>query len=1424
MLEETPKSDPRPPKGERFGAAPTKKTIRRSAPGADRPPVVTFEDENIYSVLPNYEIENDSSDVNPASNEAPPEMDDADVGAMAGTAEASTSPGNFIPHPTSSRRRKAPPKKTKNIKKVAIDSKEERIFALQEMDVIGNGGDITMDDDDEEIPELMDTDDEEDETAPPPTKAPRHSDKLFSINLAPTGVWITGNIGGNCLPIAIDTCSNYNLVNLKYIRDMNLTMKDSDVALKGAGGAAINILGYVNLTVTVAREKFRAKFYVLKNLNGALIGLSTMEEVGISVDAVTNVVSVRGSTTAYTKRPRSFSESIGPVIEEELNNIRIVENVIIPSNRHFIVAAAVQNSENINGEFLEVDPHALRIRHGLLCARVLVKKDSLVPINIFNPMPRPMKLLRNTVVGTARSCEVITEEPLLVPSDDPDVVDDDAEDSGYDAESADEAEIDPHPLDKIKLDHLAGEERKEVEKVLSRYPECFARHAWDLGLTPLMEYKLDLKPGEEAPAVEPQRTMPLHKREAAEKAVEEMLEAGVIEESTSEWRTFPVLVDKVDPLTGERQPHARFCIDFRALNRKCTTSGRTIARVNDVLDAMRGAKYFSSIDLNSAYHQVSLRKKDRPLTSFSLGFGSRQLQFKRLTFGLKDATQAYGQLMELVLSGLLWHVAIAYIDDLYVFSRDFRSHKRDVGDVLARLKMANLKAKPSKCQFFMRNIVVLGHQLGTEGVSPDSKKIVAVSAWPRPSSVTEVKSFVAFCNYFRRFVKGFSIVAAPLTKLTKKDIPWAWEAEQENAFNTLKRLLTTAPILRLPEIGKPFILESDFSKQGMGWILLQRQDNGEERPILYGSKSLSGSERSYGATKGEFTAMFEAISRCRHLLLGAEFTCRVDHKCLSYLQNFRDLTGRTARMLEVLADYGDFTIEYKPGKNMGAADALSRINWKDVIKHTDVVMPTFVEPIDWKLEQSKDPDLKTLSSWLSTGVKPSREYAKKFSVSLRSYWASFSQFELENGIIYRKWVVENDLPDIKLKLVPDHLKRTVLQLFHEEAGHMGSEKMSKLMRHAHYWYSMSKDARVWTESCGICRRRRRVNTRVPLVQDAVSYCREKQHIDIKGPLKETSSGNKYYCAVIDAYSKWVTLFPLQNREASTVWSGYFNFCYCAKGSCVTLHSDQEVGLNESVAKELFDYLVVKKTRTSGYRPESNGQAERGIRTSLEIMSKLIAEGGGEWDKLLPKIALVMNTTVSSTTGMTPFFIEHGCEAILPADLILDNLPPRKDVGASVRDVKETHERIAREIRKQTGEAQRRQKKGYDVRIKGEEIDAGDTVMFRAHILNPGELRTLRKRFQEPLYTVTQKLSEANYKIKSPIDQSERIVHYNNILKVQGPDREAVPNLQEMFPPAGAATSIETVQESPEVRRSTRERNRPRRLDDYNVDSIGNKLD
>ena len=458
---------------------------------------------------------------------------------------------------------------------------------------------------------------------------------------------------------------------------------------------------------------------------------------------------------------------------------------------------------------------------------------------------------------------------------------------------------------------LSDDQRSEVMEFLEKNKDVFSKSEYDLGRTDLVKHVIDT--GNNKPFKQQLRRHPIGHLEIIDRHVEEMLANDIIEPSSSPWASNVVLVKKQDG-------SLRFCVDFRQLNQSTIKDSYPLPRIDTCFDALGGVKYLSTLDLRSGYWQVVNDPSTADKTSFITRKGS--YKFKVLAFGLSNAPAVFQRLMDLVLVGLTWDICLVFLDDIIVMSTSFEQHLERLHKVFDRLRTTGLKLKPAKCHLFQTRVKFLGSVVSESGIEPDPEKVKAVAEWPIPTTLTELRSFVALASYYRRHIQNFAEIARPLHNLTKKGCPFEWGADQQSAFEKLKQKLINYPVLANPLPEGEYVVDTDASDEALGAVLQQRQ-NGQIRVLAYASRVMDPSERFYCTTRKELLGIVFALRQFRHYLLSTSFLLRTDHAALTSLLRSPEPVGQQARWLDLLAEYS-FRIEHQAGRLHSNSDSLSQ--------------------------------------------------------------------------------------------------------------------------------------------------------------------------------------------------------------------------------------------------------------------------------------------------------------------------------------------------------------------------------------------------------------------------------------------------------------------------------------------------------------------
>merc|ERR1711893_274924 len=560
-----------------------------------------------------------------------------------------------------------------------------------------------------------------------------------------------------------------------------------------------------------------------------------------------------------------------------------------------------------------------------------------------------------------------------------------------------------------------------------------------------------------------------------------------MEDCTSPWAAPLVIVPKKD---GRK----RICVDYRKLNELTVPDGHALPRLDDSLDQLKGAIVYSTLDMTMGYHQVLVAEEDRDKTAFVDGRGNH-LRYVTMPFGLNNAPATFQRLMEKVLAGLVWDFVVVYLDDVVIFSKTLEEHLGHLKVVLERFKKSGLKLKPRKCELCRDKVEYLGHTVSPEGVGTKDDLIEKVQNWDTPRTVRQVRQFLGLCNYYHPYVESYSEIVEPTIRLTDKGAKFVWTPQCQEAFETLKVKLTTAPILGFANTEDPFILDTDASDVAMGAVLSQMQE-GQEKVIAYGSKMFSREERNYCVTRWELLAVVYFVGHYKYYLAGGKpFTIRTDHASLRWMMNQKEPEHQLARWYARLSAYKPFEFQHRPGKKHANADSMSRLGsgkcfrggnclcqqqevecpdpyglapgkksaseMVAIIRDDSAEEEPQAEPVAEDLEvevwdeanqpqeqegllvgytrdqikeqQEADPDLKQVKEWKASGKPcPPKETYSSLSGTAKYLIGRWDQLEVRDGLLCYSWQPEDPRKPVWYRIVaPRVLIPTVLGALHD---------------------------------------------------------------------------------------------------------------------------------------------------------------------------------------------------------------------------------------------------------------------------------------------------------------------------------------------------------------------------------------------------------
>jgi len=640
-----------------------------------------------------------------------------------------------------------------------------------------------------------------------------------------------------------------------------------------------------------------------------------------------------------------------------------------------------------------------------------------------------------------------------------------------------------------------------------------------------------------------------------------------------------------------------------------------------------------------------------------------------MPFGLCEAPATFCRVMAHVLGDYIGKICLCYLDDVIIFGRTQKELLDRLDQVLQRLHEFGLKVKPSKCVLFRTEIKFLGHLVSAAGMQPLPDKVSAITDWPTPHCLRDVRAFYGHVGYYRRFIEGFATVAEPLTRLTRKGTKFFWSSEADEAFARLKTAMLEVPTLAFPCPDRPCILDTDSSDVAYGSVLSQLVD-GQERPIAFFSRVMSQAQQNYCSTRRELLAVIASLQHFRHYLLNVPVILRTDHHSLKWLRTFKKPEGILARWIETLSEF-EITIQHRPGRVHSNADGLSRQHckqcwgrvpkepWIDELQrdnkcadplglHALQLLPELSNDEVNDLQQ-EDSVLSLLRSWLELNYEPSLDELRQLPPDGRKLWSLRSSLTVVDQVLIRKSDGNSQL------VVPNVLKRRLFDQAHAGplAAHLGSDRTLAQLRDSYYWPGMSKDIQAWCNACDVCARSRGPPPRArgELVKVTAAAPMDLVAVDVLSGLPHSDDGSTCMIVAVDYMTKWAEAYAFPNDQASTCMNALYNGLFSRFGMPNQLHSDQGRNFESKLFSELTKLAGIRRTRTTPFHPRSDGQTERMNRTILAMLRATAYDNPGDWPDKLPMIMAAYRMTPHSTTGVTPNYAMLGREVRLPCSLI-----------------------------------------------------------------------------------------------------------------------------------------------------------------------------
>ena len=730
----------------------------------------------------------------------------------------------------------------------------------------------------------------------------------------------------------------------------------------------------------------------------------------------------------------------------------------------------------------------------------------------------------------------------------------------------------------------------------------------------------------------------------------DLLEKGLIRPSSSPWGSPVLFVSKPD---GTWQ----MCIDYRELNDRTRKNTYPIPRVQECLDRIGKAKRMTKIDLTSGFWQIGMDPNSVELTAFNTRMG--KFEFLVMPFGLTNAPATFQTRMNNILREYIDDYVIVYLDDILILSNSDEEHELHLDMVLSALERNHLFAKPSKCTIGVSEVDFCGFIVGNGQIKTQCSKTDLVKNWPVPSTIHDVRAFLGLASYYRRFVKGFATISAPLSDLlkeedavrrAKKHRPVVWTDRAQIAFDTLKACLTSEPILVQPDPYKPYRIETDASAFAMGYVLLQSDDNGFFHPVALDGRKLQAAELNYSVQEKELLAIKCALRTWDHYVRNNQLILIItDHKSLAVMTTTKVQSSRLERWLDEFGGY-NLEINYRPGVEAILPDTISRReDFEEREAPPKSNLTSFASGFSSIHSFDEDEWLSALIQYLKTGELPANDSLSKCLQSDKYHPAS--SFEYVNETLYK---IHSD--GSKAPFLASSGRRAYLDQIHRDYGHLGWPGLSEVVKTRAWFPSIEPNVRRITANCPNCLsskgsaydQHRGAPTRSLERKDIGVF--KQWSLDLVGPLPWSFNGKRWIITAIDRATGWPVAQAVEDATSETVIDFIHTRIFALSGIPHEILTDNGQNLVSNAMETYLRPTEVRHRKTTPYHPQTNGKIERFNGTIGKMLAKyLFGKSVRHWDEYVEQALFAVRIRTHATSKYSPFFLLYGIHPRLPGD-------------------------------------------------------------------------------------------------------------------------------------------------------------------------------